>query len=176
MRRLLCWCAGGPLGLQPARAFVVVMLACMTVAACGGDEGSDQTERAEEQGAAGTLDAGDDGGGPPTAGPGEAGLLEGPGGDGPAVRIPDCGDIDVPDLLADEQYELLIAKTDCIFENRDHMPPEALEIAREAQGMAQRALDEEGEETTDTGEEVEPEAETEPEPKPEDEPEAEADG
>jgi hypothetical protein len=171
MRRLLCWRAGGPLRRRPVRAFVVVVLACVFVAACGGDDGgSDQSDAAEDQGAGGTVDAGDDeGGGPPTAGPGEAGELTGPGGiEGPP--IPGCPDINVQDRLAEEEYELLLAQLDCIFENRDHMPPEALEIAREAEVMA---LEESGE-TTDNGEELEPESQTEPEP--EVEPEAEADG
>jgi hypothetical protein len=174
MRRLLYWCAGGLLGRQLVRAFVVVALACVMVAACGGDDGSDQTD-GEDQDAGGTLDTGDDdrdGGGPPTAGSGEAGMITGAAGESSAP-IPGCDDIDVQDRLAEEEYELLLDELDCVFENRDHVPPEALEIAAVAAVIAERALGE-SEETTDTGGEVEPEPETEPEP--EYEPEAEADG
>src|SRR5918994_2276241 len=154
MRRLLCWSAGGPLRRQPVRALVVIVLACVVVAACGGDDdGSDQTDAAEDQGAGGTLDAGDDeGGGPPTAGPREAGSLTDAGGiQGPPIP-PECGDINVQDRLAEEEYQALLDDLDCIFENRNHMPPEALEIAREAKAMALEEIDE----TTDTGGEVEP--------------------
>jgi hypothetical protein len=130
------------------RAFVVIVLACVVVAACGGDDDrSDQTDVAED-------------GGPPTAGPREAGSLTDAGGiQGPPIP-PECGDINVQDRLAEEEYQALLDDLDCIFENRDHMPPEALEIAREAKAMALEEIDE----TTDTGGEVEPELETEPEP------------
>ena len=141
-------CRGGP--RCRVAALAVLALSVVAVAACG-DDGSEESDASGD-----TIFPDGDTSSPPTAGEGEAGLLTGPG-DDQSVEIPGCPDIDVPERLDAEEYELLLAELDCVFEHSELMSEEALAIAEESQAIADEEL---GSETTDTDEPTDGEAET----------------